>query len=264
MTAGLTGRAGTATPSAAEPTGDFLVNRWTTEQGLCNSSVTALAQTPDGYLWVGTYNGLARFDGSRFLTFDPFNSPGLRHARIRKLSLDDQGTLWVNTYDGSLTTLRGGEFRFEFLGAGRPDSSATLVSSRSNTVLFLLNSGELIRRAQGAGTNDWQTLRPASVVSGALAVEDGRGKVWYRGRDSRLCRLDGDTFTELPTNAVPGGARVNWLATGPGGALWVAGQGGLWTWDGRQFTDGTPTNEPPPSEVTFFHFTRGDKAISSD
>jgi ligand-binding sensor domain-containing protein len=43
--------------------GDFLTEVWTAEQGLPDSSVTALAQTPDGYLWIGTYNGLARFDG---------------------------------------------------------------------------------------------------------------------------------------------------------------------------------------------------------
>ena len=43
--------------------------------------MTSIAQTPDGYLWVGTYNGLARFDGARFETFDPVNKPELGQAR---------------------------------------------------------------------------------------------------------------------------------------------------------------------------------------
>jgi ligand-binding sensor domain-containing protein len=50
--------------------GNFLVDSWHTESGLPDGNVTALAQTPDGYLWVGTFKGLARFDGVRFTIFD--------------------------------------------------------------------------------------------------------------------------------------------------------------------------------------------------
>jgi len=63
---------------------------------LPNSSVTAIAQTPEGYLWIGTHNGLARFDGVRFVNFDPLNTPELRHARVRGLFVDKRGTLWCD------------------------------------------------------------------------------------------------------------------------------------------------------------------------
>ena len=95
---------------------------WNTENGMPSSSVTAIAQTPDGYLWVGTYNGLARFDGVRFVTFDPANTPALTHARVRRLFVDSQGTLWINTYDGSLTTLRDGKFTLEMVSEHRRGS----------------------------------------------------------------------------------------------------------------------------------------------
>ena len=248
--------ASAAVDPAAASAGDFLIGVWTTEKGLPNSSVTTIAQTPDGYLWVGTYNGLARFDGARFLTFDPFNAPGLQHARIRKLFLDEAGTLWINTYDGSLTTRRGDGFRLEWRGGGSVDSAATLLSSRSNSVLFLLNTGDVIRRARDGGTNEWQTLRPSAAGSAALALEDGAGTVWYRGRDQRMYRLQGDEFVVVPANSAPAGARLNWLANGPGGALWVGGDKGLWAWNGTRFTDRTPTNAEPPAEITFFHFSR--------
>ena len=90
--------------------GDYLLDVWTSENGLPDSSVTAVAQTPDGYLWIGTYNGLARFDGVRFMTFDPANTPALSHARVRKLFVDSRGVLWINGYDGSLVTYAGGVF----------------------------------------------------------------------------------------------------------------------------------------------------------
>ena len=78
---------------AADTTADYSTDVWTSENGLPDSSVMAIAQTPDGYLWVGTYNGLARFDGVRFVVFDPANTPELTHARIRKLFVDRLGTL---------------------------------------------------------------------------------------------------------------------------------------------------------------------------
>src|SRR3954466_2585280 len=68
--------------------GDYLIDVWRGENGLPSSSVTTIAQTPDGYLWAGTYNGLVRFDGVRFVKFDPDNQPELKRARVRKLYLD--------------------------------------------------------------------------------------------------------------------------------------------------------------------------------
>lgn len=51
-----------------------------------------------------------RFDGVRFVTFDPSNTPELQHARIRHLDLDAAGTLWISTFYGSLTSYRDGQF----------------------------------------------------------------------------------------------------------------------------------------------------------
>src|SRR4029077_10271555 len=93
-----------AAQCASPGTGDYLIDVWTGENGLRSSSVTAITQTPDGYLWVGTYNGLTRFDGVRFVTSDPANTSALQRARVRRLSVDANGALWINTYDGSLTT----------------------------------------------------------------------------------------------------------------------------------------------------------------
>src|SRR5687768_5779773 len=103
---------------AAAPPRDYVVDVWGTDRGLPTSFVTSIAQTPDGYLWVGTQNGLLRFDGLRFVAFDPDNTPALAHARVEHLFVDDAGALWANTYDGSLTSVRHGVFSREWSGAG--------------------------------------------------------------------------------------------------------------------------------------------------
>ena len=107
----------TASIATAQPR-DYLVDVWDTERGLPSSLVASLAQTPQGYLWVATQNGLLRFDGLRFVAFDPDNTAELPHARVEHLFVDAAGTLWINTYDGSITSWRDGVFRREWTGAG--------------------------------------------------------------------------------------------------------------------------------------------------
>ena len=235
-------------------TSDYLVDVWTSETGLPDSSVAAIAQTPDGYLWIGTYGGLARFDGIRFVTFDPVNTPALAHAGVRKLSVDDQGTLWINTFDGSLTSFRQGIFAREWTGAeglGRIPE-ATLVSSESNQVTFLLRNGGLRGKslAAPAGTG-WQDLIPPNQTVGALCLADGQGTIWYRGSNLTLSRSTGKDFELLPPTSGLVGRRVNAITTDPNGRLWVGTDKEIAMWDGSRFQTVTPTNAELEANVEF-------------
>ena len=91
-------------------TGDYSIENWQLEQGLPQISVTSIAQTPDGYLWLGTFNGLVRFDGVRFRVFDEGNTPNLGSSGIRQLEVDDQGALWILTMADTLVRMAAGEF----------------------------------------------------------------------------------------------------------------------------------------------------------
>lgn len=70
----------------ADPT--YLIDTWETEDGLPGNSATAVVQTPDGYLWFGTFDGLVRFDGVKFKVLTPANTPQLPSAGIVNLHLD--------------------------------------------------------------------------------------------------------------------------------------------------------------------------------
>ena len=250
---------------AAKP-GDYLIDVWSGENGLPNSSVTAIAQTPDGYLWVGTYNGLARFDGVRFVNFDPFGTPELTHARVRRLFVDSAGTLWVNTFDGSLTSYRDGKFKLEWKGDGSSDAWVTAVSLRADRLLFLLHTGELI--ARGAATNGapgWKTLQPPGFSSGELALEDPAGTVWGRGRDQKLWRFDGRKFETLPADVGLRGQVINCMTTDADGGVWVGTDQELARWDGGRFVNQTPTNGEPVLNVANISITRdGDLWLFAD
>jgi len=76
---------------------DYVITNWRAEEGLPESSATDMVQTSDGYLWFGTFNGLVRFDGSRFTVFGPNNVPAIPHSGIIKLLIDRRGRMWVGT-----------------------------------------------------------------------------------------------------------------------------------------------------------------------
>src|SRR5215468_4937863 len=73
---------------------------WLTENGLPQNTVQTILQTRDGYLWVGTQEGLARFNGTNFVVFDRENTPQLKSNDIRSLFEDSQGNLWIGTSYG--------------------------------------------------------------------------------------------------------------------------------------------------------------------
>ena len=240
LSAGLTARGRT----------EFLTDVWTADNGLPSSSVTDIAQTPDGYLWVGTYNGLVRFDGVRFVTFDPANVPALGHARVRRLAVDAKGTLYINTYDGSLTSFRHGVFTREWTVHDEKDPDVTLVSSANGMVSFLLHRGSIRRRALSAAEgSEWQDVIPPDRAVGPLTLGDGAGTVWYRGEEQGLWRLAGNEFDSHQVDEGLGEAQIECLATDAGGNLWAGTDQGIFRRAGGHFENMTPTNDEPAGAV---------------
>jgi ligand-binding sensor domain-containing protein len=89
----------------------FGERHWGMSEGLPQHSVTSLLQTRDGYLWMGTAAGLARFDGLRFKVFDRALSPSLISEYVQSLAEDTSGKLWVGTIGGGLYSLSADGFQ---------------------------------------------------------------------------------------------------------------------------------------------------------
>jgi signal transduction histidine kinase/ligand-binding sensor domain-containing protein len=240
---------------AANMAADFLVDTWTSENGLPDSSVTAVAQTPDGYLWVGTYNGVTRFDGVRFVTFDPANTPALTHARVRRLSVDARGALWISTYDGALTKYENGVFTLEHRNSRATEGEVTFVASSSSEVVFLSSRGELLRKPAGSPPGEgWIELPPPARGIGALGCQDGHGTLWYRDGDRHLWRLAGAGFESLPDTAGLGGQNVNCLTTDARGRFWIGTDNEFAFWDGNKFQNAVPAGADT-LEITYLSVT---------
>jgi len=205
--------------SPAEPTVStgFSIRTWDTEKGLPSDDITALARTPDGYLWIGGAAGLARFDGIRFVLLPTNQLPGLRASPIAGLVVDDiTGVLWVADRTGAFTRRRQG--RFEDPGFNQPlrVGAVNSVAWRRNGTLWLgtEKGGVLsIDTAQGQATFVTNGL-PAGPVTQILC--GGQEQVWALANE-KVVRLAGGLWREvgvtLPARAI---------AASRDGGLWVA------------------------------------------
>ena len=104
---------------------------WQEPQGLPQHTVYAMTKTRDGYLWLATVEGAARFDGVRFTVFDPTNTPEIRGSVIATLVEDDDGTLWLGPDSGGLVRYSAGRFARVTTADGLIESSAGAASRSS-------------------------------------------------------------------------------------------------------------------------------------
>lgn len=192
-------------PALAQPAGPVVPGHahsvWTTQDGLPQNIVPRLLQTRDGYLWVGTGNGLARFDGVRFRVFDMTTTPELPSGQITALHQDTGGALWIGT-DRGLVRYRDGTFARQPLGDDVGDPHVWAIRQDRQGHLWVATDRQVLRRRAGG----WHALPLPDVQVNGLLV-DRRGVLWI-GTDTGLLRWrDGSSrlFTEadgMPTDVV--------------------------------------------------------------
>jgi signal transduction histidine kinase/streptogramin lyase len=222
------------------------------EQGLPSSMVAALAQDRDGYLWIGTSDGLARFDGERFAVWQhaPERAGSLPSNAIQSLLVDSRNRLWVGMAGGGLAVLdakreafqrpsfdarSGGGVRDVWAIAETPDGAIWYGGFGSGLFRLQPDSGEIRRFLADAARAD--ALPSDDVLS--LAV-DASGALWI-GTAEGLVRGDGSSFVTEP--ALDGRLIVRVRATPDGGLLIGTGSGPmLRSADGKLSTP-TPTLE---------------------
>jgi ligand-binding sensor domain-containing protein/signal transduction histidine kinase len=215
---------------SSESPSKFVIKAWSTSDGLPHLSVTALVQTRDGYIWVGTLAGLARFDGVSFKVFTPQNCPELPKSRIGALFEGTDGTLFIATErGGGLVALRNGKFE-QLLGAGNEeDEIVACLRERSGDLLFTAQSGAMWR---WSGTNltaistnrDFYPILPRSVC------QDKQGQIWMVSsaeKTDRLLRFSSGKLTDFALEGALAGGQVNALVQDIQGQIWLGTSRGL-------------------------------------
>ncbi len=114
---------------------EYGFDSWTTANGLPQNTVTGIVQTPDGYLWLSTFDGLARFDGVRFTIFDKGNTKGILNNRFSGIFVDKDGAIWAMTENGVVTVYRNGAFASSQIPETLGSQSVIVSDSRGAAVI---------------------------------------------------------------------------------------------------------------------------------
>jgi signal transduction histidine kinase/ligand-binding sensor domain-containing protein len=204
---------------------------WTQQQGLPQDSIRAIAQTRDGFLWLGTDEGLSRFDGYEFVNF-AHQPNGLPSNSISALLADRDGALWIGTSNG-LTRYWNGKFTTYTTKDGLPDNVITSLCQTVDGSLWIAAGVGLSRWRNGTFTNfRAEELQPLEAVR-ALA-EDRNHVLWVSGYGGLLKRVGGRFIPVLASEALHADIILTMLA-GDNGDIWIGGSEGLL----RRSNDGT-------------------------
>lgn len=176
-------------PSGGRPAlGEYRVDNWTTDRGLPQNTVQCLLQSHDGYLWIGTQSGLARYDGQRFTIFDRNNTPAFRRDNILCLAEGPDHALWIGTTDGFLR-LRDHTFTyFNTVALGLPHTYVWSICPSQNGRVWI-GAGGVLARFQNE-----QWIAATNLPIGRLhsLFEDNLGQLWI-GADDGLFRRTPDS-----------------------------------------------------------------------
>jgi ligand-binding sensor domain-containing protein/signal transduction histidine kinase len=238
-----------------------IFHSWQREQGLPQNSVRAMAQTSDGYLWLGNDDGVVRFDGVRFVSFGL--REGLNSGPVETLFGDSAGALWIGTAGGGLTCWNGEKFTTYTMRDGLPADSITALAEDNDgrlwvgtqaglaiwrdgrqsplseagefkgkaiTTLFKDRAGTMWLGAAGAGIFQFQGGRfvplKDAAVEGLLQdphclLVDRKGRVWIGVVNDLVLCRDGAQWQPFRIPSHQSKLYINALAEGPDGTVWA-------------------------------------------
>ncbi|MCP5054982.1 MAG: response regulator [bacterium] len=204
----------------------YVHDSWGLEDGLPQVSVETILQTRDGYLWIGTQEGLVRFDGTRFTVFDTRNVEQLVNNYIQRLYEDRSGNLWIGTYGGGLTRMSQGVFTTYGKGRGLSDNRVAAIHEDPGGILWVGTDSGLNYLDPGNRRFKVYNL-PGGFAGNAVSdiCSHSEGALWI-ATGKGLVRLENGKFTPFTKKDGLSHNNVFKLHEDRAGNLWIGTIGG--------------------------------------
>ena len=212
----------------------YVMRHWQTEHGLPAQAIYALAQTPDGYLWIGTEEGVARFDGVTFKVFDKANTPAMSVQFVLSLSVDAAGTLWVGTDGGGILRQKGDSFErltidpeldHDFIKAIHHDATGDVWIGTRHHGVYRVTDGKVTARFRASDGLSHDFVQ--------RIVQTPNGDHWI-GTERGVDRIQGDHLDPVGKAGGFPTTEARSLVVARDGTVWVGCSEGLFGYrDGR-------------------------------
>ena len=238
----------------------YVIDYWTTDKGLPQNSVLSIQQTPDGYLWFTTFDGLVRFDGVRFTVFNKGNSPGLTSNRFVRLFCEPDGTLWAATEDGGVVRYRQGNFQAWTAVNGLPSNIVMDIQRDIDGSVWIQTPSAVSHlSAQGRietnSLRDWKSYKTYISPTGSRWEVDRTGLLLTRNGRSTRYPLPFDPRHPAPALGPLAMSDVR-MVEGERGVLWLSAAGHLYRIDGGAVSVYTAADGMPQSFIREMMYDR--------
>jgi ligand-binding sensor domain-containing protein len=236
-------------------------NRLTIADGLPNSNVTAIAQDARGFLWFGTQDGLARYDGTRMTVYRPKQDPhSVSSGYITSLALDSSGKLWVGTSEHGVNLYDPETDRFERIGTGErgltSEGVTAIVRDAKNRIWFAMGDGGLNRYDTATRTITAYLAKPLDVPITAIHT-DREGNLWLGTASGTVLRWNPDdekaTVSFRPNSDSARTSQITAILAGSNGQVWIGTD-----------SDGLYRLDPTTKQVAWYRSDPNDWGTISD
>ena len=226
-----------------KPLSAYFRETWTTRQGLPHNQVNAIAQSPDGYLWLGTWEGLVRYNGLEFRVFDRSNTPAMKDNGVRSVRITTDGAVVIGTSRGGVSVKRGDSWRTWLVkdGLSQEEVMDALIDRQAR--LWVATESAGITRIDVGDSKKMPTYfntsngLPSNVLYGLLLDRDG--SVWV-ATAAGLVHFDGDAPVVYGTAAGLPDAPIFRLIQDAAGTLFVGTERGVYRRQGGRFVLQSP------------------------
>ena len=225
---------------------DYVIRHFRMQDGLPSDQVRAVLQTHEGYLWVATQDGLARFNGEGFRDFSQANTPQLRNNLVSCLYQDRESRLWIGSDTGEIAWLDGAGFHELDENLNRHNAPISHIVEATNKVIWVLDRDGFLT---GISESDAGSME-ATNLSGRYSdlVQEVGGRVWLvRLGNAHLAWLNG---SEIVDAIEPRPASQGWrnIAPARSGGLWVRDGQDLRRWDHGEWVEDRGVHSWPADE----------------
>jgi ligand-binding sensor domain-containing protein/two-component sensor histidine kinase len=197
---------------------------WRSADGLPEDFAQSLAQTQDGYLWIGTSGGLARFDGLSFVVFNRENTPAILDDSVYSLLVAKDGTLWAGTEGGGLVRYKDGRFRVFGAADGLTNGFVRAIYEDRNSSLWVGTDAGLFRmRNESLVRMDGRDGAPEMNVN--TICEDRAGRLLVGGWGLLVLREQEVNY--YSSNESLADKSIRTMRQTADGAIWIGTISGL-------------------------------------